>query len=493
MNSLPPDSAFRLSDGELEEIKRLRGTTINPEAFRKKRERWESDALLASVGGSHRAYPYLAEVIALCKSDPVAYKASLGDIPHGDALKYRLLGDCYSEGLYAPTPSNHRLHGLLDFLHFPDRVRAEAGEHFGDLVRLWKLMAMTVDDTLYRHSSTAYALYAPLWEDITLRFTLGFELIETATYYGDYELAEKFLAFLRKQVGLLSKESDVDYYTDNIQRLTLNSQGHYHDVSSCLEDQHQYRVLYERLCARNASVASLSPEEIERHLRLIRATCRGACRFSVRYVMRVLGSNGDIRPGALKDAAYLVREYDRPTLHVGWLNHRTIQWSNRDWDTASRAWAVVLVEHHKSLGDTHLAGEVLDLAERFQHKASKANIERRGEDHLFLEDVLGRPELTKWTSGVDKGRVQNFVGSLYEFWEMLSFAMHKVQLCRADRSGSLASSRQHLVEAKAVLHSLTLKRHSPKLRHAGYLLASLYQLIEIEIVMRNRAGSAADG
>ena len=493
MNSLPPDSAFRLTDGEIEAIKLLRGTAIEAEAFRKKRERWESNALLTSIGGSHRLYPYLADVIALCKANPVDYKSPRGNIPHSDALKYRLLGDSYAEGLYAPTPSNHRLHGLLDFLYFPDRVRAEAGEHFGALVRLWKLMAMTVDDTLYRHSSTAYALYAPLWEDISLRFTLGFELIEVATYYGDYELAEKFLDFLQKQIRLLSKQSDVDYYTDNIERLTLNSQGHYQDVANCLDDLHRYRLLYEGICARNASVLALSPEEQDRHLKLIRATCRGACRFSVRYVMRVLGNNGDIGAGTLEDAAYLANEYNSPTLHRQWLNHHNVPRSNHDWDTASRTWAVVLAEHYKSLGDTHLMGIALADAHRFQQRASEANIIRRNKDHAFLEDVLARPEVARWTGGVDKGRVQNYVGSLYDFWEKLSCAMLKLQVGRAARSGGDRTCRQHLMEAKKILHGLTLKRHSPKLRHSGYLLASIHQLLELELQGIDQGGSGADG
>jgi hypothetical protein len=240
-------------------------------------------------------------------------------------------------------------------------------------------------------------------------------------------------------------------------------------------------------------VAILSLEEQNRHLKLIRAVCRGACRFSVRYVMRVLGNNADIGPGALSDAAYLANEYEAPTLHKGWLNHRSLDWSNHDWDTASRTWAVVLTEHDKSLGDTHLIGASLVMAKRFQQKALSANVERRNEDHAFLEDVLARPEVARWTCGVDKGKVQNYVGSLYDFWEKLSYAMLKVQVGRAARAGGDSACRQHLMDAKKTLHGLTLKRHSPKLRHSGYLLASIHQLLEMELLISDHGGSGADG
>jgi len=514
MKSLPPDIHFRLDSEECKEIVRLRATRkVNgSEALsevsadwidrKSKPDTWpypnvksvegrtDQEGLLLHLDrNSYTLYPFLGDIIHFCDVHASSYKHAKSNVPHSDTLRYKLLGDAYQEGLFEPTPSNHRLHGLLDFLYFPDKVKAEAGGHFGELIRLWELMALTLDDTLYRHSGTAYGLYAPLWSDIHLRFEIGAKLVNIATYYGDYWLATHILDFLEKQLQLLDNDDDHNYYSVDVARLRLNASAHYHDEAACSSDLKQYRVFCE-LVKSNIELAPL--DKRGRHLELLRAICRGGTRFAVRYILRVLVHSDDIVSiDALDDALYLATELNALGKRKGGSNSQA--YSNHDLDTQCRGWSVLFAEAHMFQRDFVQARQSLDESFSAWNKSRAANKERIKDDFLFLSRILSLPNLSKWTAGVKYEKIEEHVGSMYRYWQGTSYAILKVQMGRFDKLSSSSRGKERFVEANESINELLKERHSPKLRHSGYLLASVQQIIHGKLEVINEEGRNADG
>jgi len=325
-------------------------------------------------------------------------------------------------------------------------------------------MALSVDDTLYRSSTTAYVFYAPYWGDVDLRFVVGIKLIKIALFYADYALAEKLIRLLREQRSLLASSSDFDHYTDTLEMLEHNSHAHLQERDTYPANMRGYRRLYHNACGRNDDVAKLPLDGQRRHLKLLKRICVGACRLSVRHVTRVLcDPKLSVEPHSLDNAAFFAGQLSN------YVNSGDLTNSNHDWDTLSRTYSVVLCEHAKAMGQDGMIPQHLNDAREYQTKSQASKDEVRERDKVFVADVCNSSELARWVMNVSPRKIN--LGTLFNFWEGISLALLELQIGRLLCEGK--DRKSQFDKVLTIVEELERMEHSLKVKHSRHMLASI--------------------
>ncbi len=441
---LPPDENFYLTKSEQQRIVELTGIPSKLEALRKQTRgtEWRHGSLLKRTKTGYCFYSYLPHILQLYASDPAKYHDHVRDLPLADALRHRLATSLYQSNLYSPQSTTSGRYKLLDFLAFPDVVASRLGESqarvsdenesqkFNTLLDIWMTLCKSGDASVFRQSVVLYENHSLHWPDVDLVFHVGISLIELAIVYGDPLLAVDLIKRLQYRLSLLSGECDREYYSVELQYLTLRCQ-HPRTVDTGLGDLiREYRRLYDLTASRSPRMSQMGERVRRRQGLLLRKLCRSACKQVAEHLLWRISESKPTRVRELLDLNYLVKEYLRPTAQIQYIKHSDYQASqvDEDLDTHGRLWAIVYAEcYGLSCKDIEKQRSLVQSS-KIEDRARSLGERLRKKRTVTINGWMQSDWLADWTHGIDFEDLDKRAPSL--MWELQTSAIISVQMGR---------------------------------------------------------------